>query len=72
MSKLLVRLGLISLLAPLSLDLYLPSLPAIAADLHAGAGSVQLALRILVPVDSVIGVPGSGLPGPSAATPSVS
>lgn len=44
MSRLLVLLGLISLLAPFSLDLYLPALPAIAADLHAGAGAVQLTL----------------------------
>ena len=44
MSKLLVLLGVISLLAPFSIDLYLPALPAIAADLHAGAGAVQLTL----------------------------
>jgi len=44
MSKLLVLLGLISLLAPFSIDLYLPALPAVAADLHAGPGAVQLTL----------------------------
>jgi DHA1 family bicyclomycin/chloramphenicol resistance-like MFS transporter len=46
MSKLLVLLGFISLLAPFSLDLYLPALPSIAADLHAGAGAVQLTLPV--------------------------
>jgi MFS transporter, DHA1 family, multidrug resistance protein len=46
MSKLLVLLGSISILTPFSLDLYLPALPAIAADLHAGAGSVQLTLPV--------------------------
>ena len=35
MSKLLVLLGTISVLTPFSLDLYLPALPAIAADLKA-------------------------------------
>jgi DHA1 family bicyclomycin/chloramphenicol resistance-like MFS transporter len=44
MSKLLVLLGLIALLGPFSIDLYLPALPAIAADLHAGPGAVQLTL----------------------------
>jgi hypothetical protein len=35
MSKLLVLLGTISLLTPFTLDIYLPALPAIAADLRA-------------------------------------
>jgi len=44
MSKLLVLLGAISALTPFSLDLYLPALPAIGADLHAAAGAVQATL----------------------------
>jgi DHA1 family bicyclomycin/chloramphenicol resistance-like MFS transporter len=44
MSKLLVLLGAISLLGPFSIDLYLPAMPAMAADLHATAGAVQLTL----------------------------
>ena len=46
MSKLLVLLGSISILTPFSLDLYLPALPSIAVDLHAGAGSVQATLPV--------------------------
>jgi DHA1 family bicyclomycin/chloramphenicol resistance-like MFS transporter len=46
MSKLLLLLGSISILAPFSLDLYLPSLPSIATDLHASAGAVQLTLPV--------------------------
>lgn len=46
MSKLLVLLGAISILTPFSLDMYLPALPAIAADLSAGAGAVQLTLPV--------------------------
>jgi DHA1 family bicyclomycin/chloramphenicol resistance-like MFS transporter len=46
MSKLLLLLGSITILTPFSLDLYLPALPAIAADLHAGAGAVQLTLPV--------------------------
>lgn len=43
MSKLLLLLlGAISLLGPFSLDLYVPALPAIAADLRATAVAVQL------------------------------
>ncbi|MGP8166170.1 MAG: MFS transporter, partial [Steroidobacteraceae bacterium] len=45
-SKLLVLLGAISILTPFSLDMYLPALPAIAADLSAGAGAVQLTLPV--------------------------
>jgi DHA1 family bicyclomycin/chloramphenicol resistance-like MFS transporter len=44
MSKLLLMLGSITILSPFSLDLYLPALPSIATDLHAGAGAVQLTL----------------------------
>jgi DHA1 family bicyclomycin/chloramphenicol resistance-like MFS transporter len=46
MSRLLFLLGCISILAPFSLDLYLPALPAIAGDLHASAASVQLTLPV--------------------------
>jgi len=46
MSKLLVLLGTISLLTPFTLDIYLPALPAIAADLEASAGAVQLTLPV--------------------------
>jgi len=46
MSKLLVLLGTISLLTPFTLDIYLPALPAIAADLKATAGAVQLTLPV--------------------------
>lgn len=35
-------LGAISALGPLSIDMYLPSLPAIARDLHADTASVQM------------------------------
>ncbi len=45
-SKLLVLLGAISILTPFSLDMYLPALPAIAADLSAGASAVQLTLPV--------------------------
>jgi DHA1 family bicyclomycin/chloramphenicol resistance-like MFS transporter len=46
MSKLLVLLGTISLLTPFTLDIYLPALPAIAMDLRASAGAVQLTLPV--------------------------
>jgi len=44
MSKLLLLLGGIALLAPMSIDLYLPALPAIAADFGASPGAVQITL----------------------------
>jgi len=44
MSPLLLLLGGISLLTPMSIDLYLPALPAIATDLGASPGAVQLTL----------------------------
>ena len=44
MSRLLLLLGAISILGPFSVDMYLPALPAIAADLHASAGAVQFTL----------------------------
>ncbi|WP_433295877.1 multidrug effflux MFS transporter [Actinoplanes sp. CA-030573] len=37
-------LGFLSALGPLTIDMYLPSLPKITEDLHAGAASVQLTL----------------------------
>ena len=40
--RLILILGAIAALGPLSIDMYLPSLPAIGRDLHAGAGSVQM------------------------------
>ncbi len=40
----LLLLGAISLLGPCSIDMYLPALPSIAADLHASAAAVQLTL----------------------------
>lgn len=43
-SKLLILLGAISILAPFSLDMYLPALPAIAEDLKAHASAVELTL----------------------------
>jgi len=46
MSKLLLMLGSITILSPFALDLYLPALPSIAADLHAGAGAIQLTLPV--------------------------
>jgi DHA1 family bicyclomycin/chloramphenicol resistance-like MFS transporter len=46
MSRLLVLLGAISLLGPFSIDMYLPALPSIAADLDASASAVQLTLPV--------------------------
>ena len=37
-------LALLSAIAPLSIDMYLPSFPALAADLHTDIGRVQLTL----------------------------
>lgn len=44
LSRLLFLLGAISILAPFALDMYLPALPAIAEDLKASAGAVELTL----------------------------
>jgi DHA1 family bicyclomycin/chloramphenicol resistance-like MFS transporter len=41
LSKSRLLLGAITVLTPFSLDLYLPALPAIAADLQAPAGAVH-------------------------------
>ncbi len=40
----LIVLGALSAIGPLSMDMYLPSTPAIAADLHAGQSLVQLTM----------------------------
>mgnify|MGYP003627399401 FL=1 len=45
---LIVCLGLVAALAPLSIDMYLPSFSAIAADLGATAAQVQLTLSIYI------------------------
>jgi DHA1 family bicyclomycin/chloramphenicol resistance-like MFS transporter len=44
LSRLLFLLGAISILTPFALDMYLPALPAIAADLKASASAVELTL----------------------------
>ncbi len=41
---LLALLALLSAFTPLSIDMYLPALPAIAIDLHGSAGDIQLTL----------------------------
>ncbi|WP_406691358.1 Bcr/CflA family multidrug efflux MFS transporter [Saccharopolyspora sp. ID03-671] len=43
-AKFALILGGMSAFGPLSMDMYLPALPAIAGDLHAGASQVQLSL----------------------------
>jgi DHA1 family bicyclomycin/chloramphenicol resistance-like MFS transporter len=42
--SLVLVLGLLTALGPLTIDMYLPSLPTITADLHASAAAVQLTL----------------------------
>jgi DHA1 family bicyclomycin/chloramphenicol resistance-like MFS transporter len=42
--RLVLLLGFLSALGPLTIDMYLPSLPTIAGDLHASAAAVQLTL----------------------------
>lgn len=42
--RLILMLGALSAFAPLSIDLYLPALPAISADFQTGASEVQLTL----------------------------
>jgi len=39
-----IVLGLLSVIGPLAIDMYLPALPAIAGDLNATAAAVQLAV----------------------------
>src|SRR5258708_6776074 len=45
---LLVLLASLSAFSPLSIDMYLPALPTIAADLQASAGDIQLTLSIFM------------------------
>lgn len=47
-SRLIVLLAALVAFAPLSIDTYLPSLPAIAHDLGAGASSVQLTIGVFL------------------------
>ncbi|HEX5120329.1 MAG TPA: Bcr/CflA family multidrug efflux MFS transporter [Pseudonocardiaceae bacterium] len=42
--RLVIILGSLSAFAPLSIDMYLPAFPSLAADLHAGPSAVQLTL----------------------------
>ncbi|MEN6542030.1 multidrug effflux MFS transporter [Parvibaculum sp.] len=44
--KLVVILGALTAFAPLSIDMYLPAFPAIAAHFHASAGEVQATLAV--------------------------
>ncbi len=39
-----IVLGLLSAIGPFAIDMYLPALPTIAADLHAETGAVQMSL----------------------------
>lgn len=41
-----VVLGLLSAIGPFAIDMYLPALPSIGADLHAGTAAVQMSLLI--------------------------
>ena len=42
--RLVVILGALSAFAPLAIDMYLPALPALTADLHGSASEIQLTL----------------------------
>src|SRR5688572_16711514 len=46
--RLIVILGALTAIAPLSIDMYLPALPRIAADLSTGAVQAQLTLTACV------------------------
>jgi MFS transporter, DHA1 family, multidrug resistance protein len=46
--RLIVLLGALSAFGPLSIDMYLPAFPSMAAGLHAGASSVQLTLTAVL------------------------
>ncbi|TIW50018.1 MAG: multidrug effflux MFS transporter, partial [Mesorhizobium sp.] len=41
-----VVLGLLSAIGPFAIDMYLPALPSIGEDLHAGTSAVQMSLLI--------------------------
>lgn len=45
---LVVILGLLAMLMPLSIDMYLPALPEIAREFGVTAGSVQMTLNIYI------------------------
>lgn len=45
---LVVILGLLAMLMPLSIDMYLPALPQIAREFGVSAGSVQMTLNIYI------------------------
>ena len=46
MGQMAALLGLVSTVGPLSIDMYLPAFPAMAADLHAAPSSIQLSLVV--------------------------
>lgn len=46
--SLILILGLISMLMPLAIDMYLPSLPTIAQDFGVPSGKVQMTLSIYI------------------------
>ena len=41
-----IVLGLLSAIGPFAIDMYLPALPAIAADLHASTAATQMTLMV--------------------------
>jgi DHA1 family bicyclomycin/chloramphenicol resistance-like MFS transporter len=41
-----VVLGLLSAIGPFAIDMYLPALPSIGADLNAGTAAVQMSLLV--------------------------
>src|SRR5689334_17368501 len=43
-TRLIIVLGLMVAIGPLTIDMYLPALPTITADLHTSAAAVQLTL----------------------------
>src|SRR5690349_23544904 len=46
--RLVIVLGLVNAIGPLSIDMYLPAFPEIARDLHTSAAQVQLTLTACV------------------------
>ncbi|MDH6232511.1 DHA1 family bicyclomycin/chloramphenicol resistance-like MFS transporter [Mesorhizobium soli] len=44
--RLALLLGLLSAIGPFAIDMYLPALPSIGADLNAGTGAVQMSLLV--------------------------
>ncbi|MSE17267.1 MFS transporter, partial [Pantoea agglomerans] len=45
---LVVILGLLAMLMPLSIDMYLPAMPQIAREFGVSAGSVQMSLNLYI------------------------